>query len=79
MCTFSSATEHGLCKGLERGIGKMTRNEKSRFKVKAGEFGYTAEQRVKLNIPDNTDVQFLVHLQDFERVCASLIDSSLEE
>jgi len=53
---------------LERGIGKMTRNEKSRFKVKAGEFGYTAEQRVKLNIPDNTDVQFLVHLQDFERV-----------
>lgn len=64
--TIGEGSDHGIVEGVEEGIQKMEKGEKAQLRLKP-KYAFGAEGNKEFNIPADAQVQYHVHLKDFEQ------------
>ena len=62
----------GILEAVEKVIGKMKNRETARITVQS-KYGYGEDDRTERGIPNNADMVFEVRLNNFTKVCSTLI------
>ncbi|KAK7864395.1 hypothetical protein R5R35_010986 [Gryllus longicercus] len=63
---LGEGSEYGVCEGLERALEKFKKGEKSRILLKS-KYAFKKDGKPEFNIPSNADIEYVVHLINFEK------------
>lgn len=64
---FVLGCEYNVCEGIEKALEKFKVKEKSKLEMKSSA-AFRAAGKPEFNIPPNADVEYIVELNNFEKV-----------